>query len=163
MVLLVSAQPLLAATTLCDVIRNFEMAAPAKSDNPHERRWVEFHWGFDHSPDTIWSWGCQHSAQQIAGQTCTWLKDNTNQEFAMILPQSIMACYGYHFPTHSFYDWAGMTGTITLRGHKGTRLLLDLNYRDLPNGEVAMRLAVETEDGVYVPDELPSIAPMPVK
>ena len=152
----------MAATTLCDVIQNFEKAVPAKADNPHERRWIEFHWGFDHSPDAMWSWGCQHSAHLVAGETCAWLKDNTNQEFAMMLPQNIMACYGYRFPAQAAYDWSEMQGMITLHGLKGNRLLLDLNYHDLPKGEVAMRLALETEDGDYVPQELPQIATMPV-
>lgn len=152
----------MAATTLCDVVKNFETAVPAKIDNPRERRWISFHWGFDNSPDTLWSWGCQHSTQAIAGQTCAWLKDNTNQEFAMMLPQAIMACYGYRFPRHAENDWSELKGTIALHGRNGNRLLLDLNYHDLPNGEVAMRLAVETEDGNYTLEELPPIATMPV-
>ena len=159
---LLSAQPALAANKLCDVIENFETAIPAKTDNRRERRWIEFHWGFDQSPDTIWSWGCQHSTQAIAGQTCAWLKSNTNQEFAMVLPQDIMTCYGYRFPQFAANDWSGMMGRIKLRGHNGNRLLLDLNYYDLPHGERAMRLAVETEDGDYSPEELPSIATMPM-
>ncbi len=78
----------------------------------------------------------------------------------MMLPQAIMACYGYKFPAHSSYDWAEMVGTITLRGRSGNHLLLDLDYGNLPRGEVAMRLAVETEDGNYTPDEMPPIAAM---
>ncbi|TZG24734.1 hypothetical protein [Sphingomonas montanisoli] len=159
---LLGSQPATAATTLCDVIRSFETAVPAKIDNPRERRWIEFHWGFDHSPGTIWSWGCQHSTQAIASQTCGWLKDNTNQEFAMMLPHGIMACYGYRFPAHANTDWSELKGTIALHGRNGNRLLLDLNYRDLPLGEVAMRLAVEHENGDYIPEELPAIATMPV-
>ena len=81
----------------------------------------------------------------------------------MMLPQGIMACYGYQFPLRSSYDWSGMVGTITLHGRKGNRLLLDLNYRDLPHGEVAMRLSIEAEDGDYAVDQLPPIEAMPVK
>lgn len=81
----------------------------------------------------------------------------------MLLPQGIMACYGYHFPSHASYDWFGMVGTITLHGRNGNRLILDLNYRDLPHGEVAMRLAVEAEDGVYVPEEMPPIEALRLK
>lgn len=80
----------------------------------------------------------------------------------MILPHGIMACYGYRFPTHADADWSELSGTITLRGRNGNRLLLDLNYHDLPHGEVAMRLAVEAEDGDYTPEDLPPIATMPV-
>lgn len=81
----------------------------------------------------------------------------------MMLPQGIMACYGYHFPPRVFYDWSEMVGTITLHGRNGNRLILDLNYRDLPHGEVAMRLAVEADGGVYAPEEMPPIEPMPLK
>ena len=78
----------------------------------------------------------------------------------MALPQSVMTCYGYRFPRHAVYDWAGLAGTITLRGKQGRRLILDLQYRDLPQGEVAMRLAVEDEDARYEPDKLLPILPM---
>ena len=80
----------------------------------------------------------------------------------MMLPQGIMACYGYRFPPHAANDWSELKGTIELHGRNGNRLLLDLNYHDLPHGEVAMRLAVETEDGDYTPEELPPITTMPV-
>ena len=73
----------------------------------------------------------------------------------MILPQEIMSCYGYGLPLHAFYDWAGVAGTITLRGRKGQHLILDLDYRDLPQGEVAMRLAVDADGIDYEPEELP--------
>jgi hypothetical protein len=156
-----AGQPAIAADTLCDVIHRFEAAAPEKSDNPQERRWIEFHWGFDHSGNAFWSWGCKHSTQSIAGRTCTWLNGHTNQEFAMMFPQSVMACYGYTFPKFALYDWSNIAGTIKLRGHKGNSLILDLNFRDLPRGEVAMRLAVESPTGNYEPEDLPPIMPMP--
>ena len=73
-----------------------------------------------------------------------------------------MTCYGYRFPKFAANDLSGMKGRIKLRGYNGNRLLLDLNYHDLPHGERAMRLAVETEDGDYSPEELPSITTMPV-
>ncbi len=157
---LMGAQPALAADPLCDVLRRLETVAPERVDNPRERRWVEFHWGFDHSGDAVWSWGCRHSGQSIAAVACVWLRDHTNQEFTMMLPQNVMACYGYRFPRSAQYDWAGVAGKITLHGRRGNRLLLDLDYRDLPHGEVAMRLAVEAENGNYEPEELPPIAPM---
>ena len=81
----------------------------------------------------------------------------------MMLPQGIMTCYGYRFPLGAPRDWLGIVGAITLNGRKGNRLILDLNYRDLPQGEVAMRLAVEAEDGEYSPDEMPPIGSMQVK
>lgn len=79
-----------------------------------------------------------------------------------MLPQGIMACYGYHFPLRSSYDWSGMAGTITLHGRNGRRLFLDLNYRDFPRGEVAVRLAVESGDEDDALGQLPPIEPMPL-
>jgi len=54
-----------------------------------------------------------------------------------------------------------VAGTIRLRGQNDHRTLMDLNYRDLPNGEQAMRLTVEDAHKDYEPDELPPIQPMP--
>src|SRR5579862_2336445 len=68
-----------AADELCEKIKLFEKAPFSTPDNPSDWRWVEFHWGFE--PESIWSWGCRHSNDQIAKTTCLWLKDNTNQEF----------------------------------------------------------------------------------
>ena len=79
----------------------------------------------------------------------------------MVLPQEIMACYGYKFPRHAANDWKLLSGTIRLHGRQGQDLLLDLAYRDLPKGEVAMRLAVEVDGVEYDPDELPAITPFP--
>jgi hypothetical protein len=149
----------LASEGLCAKIRTFETAPAATTDNLKDRRWVEFHWGFD--KDALWSWGCRHSVHQVSGETCSWLAGHTNQEFAMILPQSIMECYGYRLPKFASYDWNDIVGTIKLRGAGERRLILELNYRDLPNGEVAMRLAVEGSGVEYEPDQLPSILPMP--
>lgn len=160
--IVLGAQPANATSSLCNVLRELETAPSGKADDPHRRRWVEFHWGFDHSDGTIWSWGCRHSSHSIAAQTCKWLTGHTSREFTMKLPQQIMSCYGYRFPRHAEYDWTAIAGTITLHGHRGNRLLLDLSYRDLPQGEVAMRLAVEADDIKYDPDELPPIGPMPV-
>jgi hypothetical protein len=125
-----------------------------------ERRWVEFHWHFDQDLASIWSWACRHSKDQLAGATCGWLMHHTNQEFSMALPQRIMACHGYRFPKFAVYDWTGMEGTIELRGATGRRVLMDLNYRDLPNGEQALRVSVEDSNERYEPDELPPIKPM---
>jgi hypothetical protein len=151
-----STQPARAADTLCNVIKRLETADTETGAG--QRRWVEFHWGFD--PDSDWSWGCQHSSDKVAGQTCKWLQDHTNQEFTMVLPQGIMSCYGYSFPRHAAYDWDGMVGTIVLHGQRGRKLVLDLNYRDLPHNEVAMRLAIELDNADYEPRDLPPIAPL---
>jgi hypothetical protein len=155
-----SSVPAAAATVdpLCQVLRHFEVAT--NGTQAHERRWIEFHWGFDADPNTLWSWGCRHSAHASATATCAWLKDHTNQEFTMQLPMGVMRCYGYRFPRYADYDWDGMLGTITLRGHRGRRLILDLNYRDLPHGESAMRLAIEESGVSYEPDEQEPIRPM---
>ena len=79
----------------------------------------------------------------------------------MQLPQRIMTCYGYRFPEHADYDWDGIAGAIRLRGRGSDQLVMDLNYRDLPNGEVAVRVSREVLGQQYVPDVLPSIEPMP--
>ena len=79
----------------------------------------------------------------------------------MTLPQAIMTCYGYRFPKFAQYDWGRMVGTISLRGDAERRLVLDLNYGALPNGEVAIRVAREVLDQEYDPDKLPPIQPMP--
>jgi hypothetical protein len=86
---------------------------------------------------------------------------HTNQEFYMILPHRIMACHGYKFPKFAHYDWDNMAGTIRLRGASNRRILMDLDYRDLPAGEQAVRLSVENADKSYEPDELPPIEPLP--
>lgn len=151
----------MATDDLCGKLKLFETAKPQKGDDPKERRWVEFHWNFDHGETAIWSWGCLHSKQAIAKVTCDWLMGNTNQEFAMILPQDIMSCYGYRFPEGAFNDWDNMLGTIRLRSVDGRELDLDLNYRDLPKGEAAMRLSLGGPGQKYEPKKLPPIAPMP--
>ena len=141
---------------LCTRVQTFETAQLPNG----ERRWVEFHWGFD-QPIATWSWACRHSKDQLAKITCDWLMKHTNQEFSMLLAQRVMACHGYRFPKFAFYDWKGMEGTIELRGATDRRVLMDLNYRDLPNGEQALRISVENANGRYEPDELPPIEPMP--
>ncbi|MBB3359867.1 MULTISPECIES: hypothetical protein [unclassified Novosphingobium] len=156
------SQPVAAATPLCEVIKKFEGSAPEPLDDPHQKRWIEFHWGFDRDPDTMWSWGCRHSKQMIASQTCHWLEEHTNQEFAMALPQGTMQCYGYKFPKYALTDWSRIAGAIKLRGRAKHHLLLELNYRDLPNGEVAIRLSVEALNEGTGSQEMPPIEPMPL-
>lgn len=142
---------------LCTRLRTFETAQLPKQ----ERRWVEFHWGFDQAPITAWSWACRHSKDQLAKTTCDWLMNHTNQEFSMQLPQRIMTCHGYRFPKSASLDWKGIEGTIELRSASNRRVLMDLNYRDLPNGEQAVRVSVEDSNVRYDKDELPPIEPMP--
>ena len=50
---------------------------------------------------------------------------------------------------------------ICRRGASDRRILMDLNYRDLPHGEQAVRVSVEDANKTYDPDELPPIEPMP--
>lgn len=149
--------PIEAATPdeLCAKLRTLETAQLQNG----QRRWVEFHWGFDQT--AIWSWGCLHSNDQLAKATCDWLMHDTNQEFSMQLPHRIMACHGYGFPKFAYYDWDGIEGAIQLRSASNRRVKMDLNYRDLPNGEQAVRVSVEDPNVRYDPDELPPIQPMP--
>lgn len=149
--------PVEAATSdeLCAKLRTFETAQLPNG----ERRWVEFHWGFDKG--SIWSWGCRHSKDQLAKVTCDWLMHHTNQEFSMQLPHRIMTCHGYSFPKFAYYDWDDIEGTIELRRASNRRILMDLNYRDLPDGEQAVRVSVEDSTGRYDPEALPPIEPMP--
>lgn len=140
---------------LCAKLRTLEEAGLPNG----ERRWVEFHWYFDQA--AIWSWGCRHSNDNVAKTTCDWLMHNTNQEFAMSLPHRIMACHGYGLPKYAHRDWKDIAGTIELRGASNRRILMDLNYRDLPHGEDAVRVSVADPNKQYEPNELPPIEPMP--
>jgi hypothetical protein len=139
---------------LCMKLRTFEAAEMPTG----ERRWFEFHWGFEQA--SVWSWACRHSKDELAKATCDWLMPHTNQEFSMLLPQRIMTCYGYRFPKFASYDWKDMEGSIELRGAGDRRILMDLNYRDLPNGEQAVRVSVEDSNTRYDPSDLPPIEPM---
>src|SRR4051812_39654290 len=85
---------------LCGKLRSFE-AAPLRDG---ERRWGEFHWGYDQA--AIWSWACGNSKDALSKTTCGWLMHHTNQEFSMSLPHRIMACHGYRLPKFAHYDWA---------------------------------------------------------
>ena len=153
-VLISTSSQAAAADELCTKLRTFEDAQVPNG----ERRWVEFHWGFDQR--AIWSWACRHSTDQLAKTTCGWLMQHTNQEFSMSLPHRIMACHGYRFPKFAHYDWGKIAGTIRLRGASDRRILMDLNYRDLPQGEQAVRVSVGNANKNYEPDELPPIQPM---
>ena len=141
---------------LCARLRSFE-TAPLRNG---ERRWVEFHWGFYQA--AIWSWACRNSTDALSKTTCAWLMHHTNQEFSMSLPHRIMTCHGYRLPKFAHYDWANIAGTVRLRGASDRRILMDLNYRDLPHGEQAVRVSVEDANRTYDPDELPPIQPMPI-
>jgi hypothetical protein len=154
--LLACSTPAVAGDELCKTIQAFERSKP---QHANERTWFEYHWGF--ARDSFWSWGCRHSRDEVAKATCQWLLENTSREFSMMLPHSIMQCYGYRFPRFSFYDWASMAGTIRLRGSHGTTLVMDLNYRDLPNGEVGLRVSREVPGRQYEPEDLPPIEPFP--
>ena len=79
----------------------------------------------------------------------------------MELPRRIMTCYGYRFPKSASNRWSHIAGTITLRDAPRYRLVMDLNYRDLPGGEVAVRVAREASGERYEPEDLPPIEPMP--
>jgi hypothetical protein len=149
--LVACSTPALAAEGLCQKIRVFAQSEPEQAD---ERSWFEFHWGIDHAPNSFWSWGCRHSNDKVAKDTCDWLMHNTNQEFTMELPQAIMTCYGYRFPKYASYDWEGIAGTIKLKDGDDYRLVLDLDYRNLPSGEEAIRVSR------YAPEPLPPIKPM---
>lgn len=80
----------------------------------------------------------------------------------MSLPHRIMTCHGYQLPKFAHYDWAKIAGTIRLRGATDRRILMDLNYRDLPNGEQAVRVSVQNANKTDDTGELPPIQPMPL-
>lgn len=73
----------------------------------------------------------------------------------MILPHQIMTCYGYRLPDHANLDWKRMAGTVVLRGETERQFVMELNFRDLPDGEVALRVTVA--DPSSDPDEWPPI------
>jgi hypothetical protein len=149
-----ASPPACAATELCKTIAKFETDETVKAGR---RPWIEFHWGFDTNPNVIWSWGCRYSSEIVASQTCKWLERNTNQEFAMKLPQDIMRCYGYRFPQSASLDWSAMAGAIMLRHRSGHDLLLEMSYRDLPNGENAMRLSVASDVALPPIERMPAV------
>lgn len=143
--------PAISAESLCKTFQTLAQSAPEQAD---ERPWIEFHWGIDHEQHSFWSWGCRHSNDKVSKATCDWLMENTSHEFTMMLPLAVMSCYGYHLPKYASYDWSGIAGTIKLKQGDDYALVLDLDYRGLPDGEVAIRVSR------YAPEPLPPIMPL---
>lgn len=79
----------------------------------------------------------------------------------MELPHRIMTCHGYRFPKLAYHDWDNVAGEIRLRGASDRRILMDLSYGHLPEGEQAVRLVIEDANRSYEPDELPPIQSLP--
>jgi hypothetical protein len=106
---------------LCGRLRAFE-AAPFEvgSDGQPIRRFVEFQWS--DSWLTGGTWGCRHTPDAVARSFCSYLIDNTNQEFSVALPWRVLKCHGYVFPSYST-DWNNWTADIVLRGSRDDRSL----------------------------------------
>jgi hypothetical protein len=75
------------------------------------------------------------------------------------VPQAIMACYGYRFAPGTALPWDGLVGNFVLREQAGRRVTLEIDFRDLPAGEHALRVTFEEIGKVYQPAKLPRIAP----
>ncbi len=126
---------------ICDQLQAFE-AAPFKlgSDGALVRRWVAFEWKgyFPGDYEDI----CHHSADEAEKAFCSYLIQNTNQEFRADLPLRILHCYGYAFPRYAEYDWDVSKGHFRLHGRLDDRRLL-LNVEALPGeGDSAIWISV---------------------
>jgi hypothetical protein len=143
---------------LCGELRNFETAAPDPSDNPAERRWLEIHWAGE-GAGTKWSRGCRHSKQEMATLACLMVMNQVRPSNVYAVPQSIMACYGYRFAPGAVLPWQGLVGNFVLKDQGGRRVTLELDFRDLPDGEEALRLVFEEAGKAYQPAKLPRITP----
>ena len=80
-----------------------------------------------------------------------------SDEYAV--PQSIMACYGYRFAPGATLPWQGLVGNFVLKDQGGRRVTLELDCRDLPSGEDALRLVIEETGKTDQPAKLPRIKP----
>lgn len=96
------AAPISAKDALCDQLDKFVRDQKSETTDPLPRHWVEFHWGVDSDPNSIWSWGCWHSEDQSSKEFCAWLMDNTSREFRSKLPINVQQCMGYRFPRQAW-------------------------------------------------------------
>jgi len=125
---------------LCDRLKSFEEAPFNNgSDGKPVRRFVEFQWS--DSWLTGGPWGCRHTLDDTVSKSfCSYLMDDTNQEFSADLPMRILTCHGYVFPNYSS-DWSDWTADIRLRGSANERSL-DLGiYLRHGTVDAAMRLS----------------------
>jgi hypothetical protein len=150
------SSPASAADDLCSELRSFETAAAAPSDNPAERRWLEIHWA---PARANWSEGCRHSKHEIGTMTCLMVMNHVRASDRYAVPRSIMACYSYRFAPGATLPWKGLIGNFVLKDQGGRRVTFELDYRNLPDSEGALRLAVEETGKVYQPAKLSRIKP----
>jgi hypothetical protein len=150
-----------AADPLCGKLIDYAKAQWAEKGGTIPRHWVEFHWGNDSDPKTIWSWGCRHSKDQSSTSFCHWLVNNTNQEFRSELPIRVQRCMGYTFPSRAISEWQLTDGAVKHQERDGSWLILELTSRGMQEGESAVRIYFDSVDRELEPDELPSIQTMP--
>ena len=153
---LACSSPASADGDLCSGLRDFETVAVKLSDNSAERRWMEIHWA---GPNADWAQGCSHSLRDRAPLSCILVMDHVRPMDQYAVPQAIMACYGYRFAAGAALPWDGLVGNFVLREQAGRRVTLEIDFRDLPAGEHALRLTFEEIGKVYQPAKLPRIAP----
>jgi hypothetical protein len=150
------SSPASAEESLCSALHDFETAPAKPADNPGERRWLEIHW----APDSAdWARGCSHSTHDVGTITCLLVMNHIRGVDEYAVPQSIMGCYGYRFVAGATLPWKGLVGHFVLREQAGRRVSLDLDFRDLPDGEGALRLTMEEIGKSYRPATMPRIQP----
>jgi hypothetical protein len=159
--LLVAASSANAADQLCAQLDAYAKAQWAEKGDSIPRHWVEFHWGNDPDPNTIWSWGCSHSKDESSVSFCKWLMKNTNQEFRSELPIRVQRCMGYDFPPKSVTEWQFTDGVVRHQAPDGSWLVLEVGSQGMRLGESAVRISFNSVDRRLDPDELPSIGSMP--
>jgi len=150
-----------AADELCAKLDDYAKAQWAEKGATIPRHWVEFHWGNDPDPNSIWSWGCRHSDDQVSADFCSWLMKNTNQEFRSELPIRVQRCMGYSFPPRVVGEWRLTDGVVEHQERDGSRLILELSSREMLKGESAVRIYFDSADRQFDPDELPPIQTLP--
>jgi hypothetical protein len=160
--LLIVASNANAADALCAKLDEYAKAQWAERGDTIPRHWVEFHWGNDPDPKTIWSWGCSHSKDESSVTFCQWLMKNTNQEFRSELPIRVQRCMGYGFPPKSVTEWQLTDGAVKHQERDGSWLVLELSSQGMQEGESAVRISFDSVDRQLDPDELPPIQSMSV-
>jgi hypothetical protein len=149
-----------AADQMCKQLEAFVKSQEAETADPMPRHWVEFHWGIDPDPISIWSWGCRHSDDPNSGRFCNWLMNNTSREFKNHLPLRIQQCMGYHFPREAWTNWDVSDATIAHQRSNGSKLVVEIVSKGLQPNESAVRVFYDSVAHSFDPDELPAVQPL---
>jgi hypothetical protein len=152
--------PANASDKLCGELEKFVKNQEVEQADPMPRHWVEFHWGIDPDPNSFWSWGCRHAADNSSKQFCTHLLDNTSREFRNTLPLRIQQCMGYRFPEQAWSGWHVSDGVIKHQRKNGSWLVMEIVSQGLQAGESAVRISYDTVDRKLEPVEPEPVKPL---